>query len=240
MVRHYKPKNRYRKWSKLTNEQIAYILRAYCAGLSVEFVASETQLSTKTIRKEFSLINERSLSDPQLLGDIVEYLSPELQDMFWLIRNVDLSSGSDFWKRLQSCLFYCPAVVEVSLALSSIRLAPALKFAKEINLRDKDHVRFLRIACSACPIKRERDKTTSISLSGMKGIFRHYGWITADAIRAHFLWVVIREGIGIRASAAMTNPPEGVDGRTANSKCSHECARDLAAIFASHFIRTPL
>lgn len=235
MVRRYQPKNPYQKWSKLSQRQTTYLLRIYFISSDTEFIAREAQISQRTAREKSRWISDFLLANSACRAAIVDYLSPEIAAFEPVSVHEDFSEGSDFWDRVQTCFFACPAERDASLMLTSLSYLAGLRHIEQLTTK-RGQVTMVRNACAPCPAKGVRSGVDIKALVGVKTLLEHDGHRSRRQVRDHFFQAVCRAGVRLRAGSAKDGAePEAAE--QVYRQTTNECARDLATITAFHMSR---
>ena len=235
MVRHYRPKNRFRKWSKLSVQQTAFLMRAFFVPDEIAEIATNAQCSERTVRATFRAINERILTDLACRSALIAYFRPALDPYEWISRNVDLQPDSPFWTDLHSCFFACPAQMEPSILVSNLGRVDGLAHATELEI-SKGRVTMLRVQCAVCPAKWIFDHTSAAEMVAAKSLMSRWRMTRPRQFREHFFQSVFAAGVRVYAETRM---PSQADLRQYTSLVGSS-ARDLAVILASFLAREPL
>jgi hypothetical protein len=105
MVRIYFSRNKYEKWSKLTNEQMEHLLRRFFWPDTFSVLAEALRVTPRTVKSKHKIINERILNDRKCRAELIAFLCPELELMQRILEGEDLSAGSRLWDDLHAWLF---------------------------------------------------------------------------------------------------------------------------------------
>lgn len=235
MVRHYRPKNPFRKASKLSPEQTALLMLGFFIPDNVPHIARTAQCSERTVRATFAAINDRILTDLECRTALIDFLSPEIEGFHWISRNVDLSRQSPFWGNLRTCFFACPAQMDASILMTQLRSVEALAFAKELQVT-KGRVTMLRVQCAACPAKWILEHISAAYMVPAKSLMIRWRMTSPRQFRQHFFQCVFAAGIRLRAEASTSTS----DDLAQHGVRINRYARDLTIILASHLRKQPL
>lgn len=233
MVRHYKPKNRYEKWSKLTTEQMAYIFRIYFVpSFKLENIAKNAALSRRTVATKLARINEFILSDHDCRAALIAHLQPEMDGIDWLSRNEDLTEDSDLWGGLHTCYFACPAMIEPALHIQQISRFKGLRYIEELETR-KGHVSMVKVRCAACPVQPLRDNVPLQLLLSPKTYMVHHKRTSRRTFRPFYFRYLFYSALTMRAGKAEATVSEAERDKVYRATMDRN-GRDLAIILAHH------
>lgn len=241
MVRTYKPKNPYDIGSKLTKRQTEYLFIVYFyASMSIDFISRNSEISPKTIRAKMALINDLVHSDRNLMSELMDYLSPEMNNFQKFIRDKDLSRGAPVWCDLQQCLFECPAKNDVNMPFEDFLKSPAMAHLQEVTLTC-GQVTEMRIHCSACRIMELRIGVTGLAFFYLARRLKAGGHTYKEALYENFFRTVFELVIQNKILTEMTE--EGLKSRGRGDpevgRRFNETACELARIIAKRVRQTP-
>lgn len=189
MPRKYKPKNKYCKNTKLSEDEFVEAFMAFMGGAGAAAYARQSERSERTIRELFSRIRERLASDEKLTG--------------WLGVGSDLPSTDDpIWEKIFACLFECPAYVDD-------RVYRSPTYSSEYRGTDPngDHrqkaLTFTRkkhgSECTGCPISLAFEFDVKVREVWGKHDLR-VGGIPRKNFKPHFVEIMLRCAMEIKNS----------------------------------------
>jgi hypothetical protein len=189
MPRKYKPKNKYCRNTKLSEEEFVDAFMAFMSGLGATAYARNTGRTDRTVRQLFSRFRERLASDQELMGWVG--VGPELPD-----------SNDPIWTKIYDCMFNCPAYV-----VDRVYRSPT--YTSEFRGTDPngDHrqkaLSFTRMKhgskCTACPIKLKFEFDVQVREVWGKHDLR-VGGIPRDNCKPHYVEIMMRSAMEIKNS----------------------------------------
>lgn len=238
MVRNYRSRNQFDKGSKLTNEQTFSLFQWFFLPIDDGLTARHIGITPRTVKTKYRAINERILADRDCREALFDCLSPEIDDVRWISQNVDVTAP-DFWEGLHTCLFNCPAVVEVDLPMTQVHKVADVWHIKGMST-SKGRITRLRMECAVCPVQHIHDNVKSPALQTITSFLLEDRQTTPVQLRDNFFRVLFEVGVRTRAGAAQAKIANAEEGRIAYLNALGMCGRELGVILARYIARTPL
>mmetsp|Transcript_2975 Transcript_2975/g.5201 ORF Transcript_2975/g.5201 Transcript_2975/m.5201 type:complete len:212 (-) Transcript_2975:1653-2288(-) len=189
MPRTYKPKNRFCRNTKLSEDEFVEAFNAFMAGMGAAAHARNTTRSEKTIRELFARLRERLSTDMELTG--------------WIGVGPDLPDADDpVWAELYDCMFHCPAYVD-DRTYRSPTYSSEYRGTDPNGEHRQKALTFVRKKhgsdCKACPIKL--DFTFDVQVREIMG--KHdlrVGGIPRVNFKPHYIEIMLRSAMEIKNS----------------------------------------
>ena len=149
MVRNYKRKNRYCRYTNLSEDKFRSLIHAWFRLDSVAQAADAAEVDEETARRFFQRIRQRVMNDEEISG--------------WMGGGTDRypETGDPSWELIYECLIECPRYEETAIEMpipDTVRV--------KYNIPDRHQYmnkfmvmglydRFETTHCYACPMQRE-------------------------------------------------------------------------------------
>lgn len=237
MVRNYRSRNRFEKWSKLTNDQIFVLFQFYFMPMYDGVALRDIGVTPRTIKAKYSAFSDRILADEECRTALFKYASPELDDAWRMTQGLDMTCP-EFWQGLHTCMFKCPAVIELNLPVTQAHKVPGIRNLQEGQIV-KGRIVAVRMQCSACPVPGVREKGKTI-LQTVTDSLPSGARTTPKLLRAQFLRVLFELCAKLRGGKAQQQVANRDEAHRAYDIAYGICARELGMILARHLVRTPL
>lgn len=181
MPRTYRPKNKYCRNTKLSEEEFVAAFNAFMAGKGAAAHARKCDRSERTIRDLFGRFRERLATDEVLTG--------------WMGVRSDLPDAVDeVWLHLYDCMFRCPAYVD-DREYRSPTYSSVYRGTDPNGEHRQKVLTFVRkkrgSVCGACPIELDFEFDVRVREVWGKHDLR-VGGIPRDNFKPHYIEIMMR------------------------------------------------
>lgn len=189
MPRKYRPRNKYCRNTKLSEEEFVDAFNAFMSGMGAAAHARNSDRSERTIRSLFARFRERLSTDETLTGWIG--VSPELPD-----------ADDEVWVHLYDCMFKCPAYVDDRTYRSPTYSSEYRGTDPDADHRQKT-LTFVRkkqgSECRTCPIALDFKFDIKVREIWGKHDLR-VGGIPRENFKPHYIEIMLRCAMEIKNS----------------------------------------